>query len=65
MASACWFSSWDVGLCGGHPNNNQFKKNSFYIAISYKDNDCIPSIDIYNKVNVHMAIYVRRNFSAE
>jgi hypothetical protein len=45
-----------------YPNNNQFFFNSFYIAISYKDNDFIPSTDIYSKVNITMAIYVRRHF---
>jgi hypothetical protein len=37
----------------------------FYIVISYKDNDFIPSNDIYSKVNITMAIYKRRHFSAE
>jgi hypothetical protein len=52
--------------CRGNPNNNQFFLNSFYIVILYKDNDFIPSIDIYSMVlNMTMAIYVRTHFSAE
>jgi hypothetical protein len=55
--------------CGGIPNNNQlflFLFISLYV-ISYKDNDLyfIPSIDIYSKVNITMAIYKRRHFSAK
>jgi hypothetical protein len=34
----------------------------YYSIISYKDNDFMPSIDIYNKVNITMAIYVRKHF---
>jgi hypothetical protein len=51
--------------CGGNSNNNHFLKNSFYIVISYKDNDFILLTDIYSKVNITMAIYMRRHFSAE
>jgi hypothetical protein len=65
MAVSCWFSSWDVVRAVAILNNNQLFFISFYIVISYKDNDFIPPNDIYSKVNITMAIYKRRHFSAE
>jgi hypothetical protein len=66
MASTCWFYSWDVVRAVVHPNNNQLFLISFYIVISYKDNDFITSNDIYSKkVNITMALYKRMHFSAE
>jgi hypothetical protein len=64
MAVSCWFSSWDVVRAVAILNNNQLFY-FFYIVISYKHNDFIPSNDIYSKVNITMAIYKRRHFSAE
>jgi hypothetical protein len=61
MAYTCLFYSWDVVRAVAILNNNQL----FYFVISYKDNDFIPSNDIYSKVNITMAIYKRRHFSAE
>jgi hypothetical protein len=69
MAFSCWFYYWDVVRAVAILNNNQLFFISFYIVISYKykDNDFIPSNDIYrySKVNITMAIYKRRHFSAE
>jgi hypothetical protein len=65
MASSCWFSSLDVVRAVAILNNNQLFFISFYIVISYKDNDFIPLTDIYSKVNITMAIYKRRHFSVE
>jgi hypothetical protein len=64
LASTCWFYSCDVvRVAAILIIITSFKKNLF---MSYKDNDFIPSIDIYSKVkNITMAIYVRRYFSAE
>jgi hypothetical protein len=59
------FYSWDVVRAVAILNNNQLFFISFYIVISYKDNDFIPSNDIYSKVNITMALYKRRHFSAE
>jgi hypothetical protein len=65
MAYTCWFYSWDVVRAVAILNNNQLFFISFYIVISYKDNDFIPSNDIYSKVNITMDLYKRRHFSAE
>jgi hypothetical protein len=64
MAYTCLFYSWDAVRAVAILIITSFF-NSFYIVISYKDNDFIPSIDIYSKVNITMAIYKRRHFSAE
>jgi hypothetical protein len=69
MASTCWFYSWDVVRAVAILNNSNqlflFLFISLYVVISYKDNDFIPLTDIYSKVNINMAIYKRRHFSAE
>jgi hypothetical protein len=39
MAYTCWFSSWDVVRAVAILNNKQLFLISFYIVISYKDND--------------------------
>jgi hypothetical protein len=56
MAVSCRFYSWDVVRVVEILRQR-------YIVISYKDNDFIPSTDIYSKVKINMAIYVRRHFS--
>jgi hypothetical protein len=67
MAYICLFSSWDVvrAVVAILIITSFFKILFTYIVISYKDNDFIPSTDIYSKVNITMALYMRMHFSAE